>query len=43
MMKIAFALLAILGIVLGTVNLITPADAATYYYQFAPPTQNGAG
>ena len=29
---IAFAALAVLGIVLGTVNFAAPAHAATYYY-----------
>ena len=29
---IAFAVLAVLGLVLGTANLVSPAHAATYYY-----------
>ena len=32
MKTFAFAALAILGLVLGTANLVSPAHAATYYY-----------
>ena len=32
MKAIAFAALAVLGLVLGTSNLVSPAHAATYYY-----------
>ena len=37
-MKKIFAALAVLGIVLGTATLITPANAT--YYNFAPPNAN---
>ncbi|HTC08095.1 MAG TPA: hypothetical protein VK726_04900 [Acetobacteraceae bacterium] len=40
MKKFAFAALAILGVVLGTANLITPANASTVS-QFPPSTSNG--
>jgi hypothetical protein len=37
MKKIVFAALAVLGLVLGTVSLSTPGNAA---YSFAPANQN---
>jgi hypothetical protein len=37
MKKLVFTALAVLGIVLGTVSLTTPANA---YYSFAPPAMN---
>jgi hypothetical protein len=39
MKKLAFAVLAVLGIALGTAYLVTPALA----YSFAPPMENGSG
>ena len=45
MKKIALAALAVLGIVLGTVNFAAPAHAATYYYGMsrAHDTTDGGG
>ena len=41
MKKIVFAVLAVLGIFLGTVSLVAPADAAKFF-QFSEP-YTGAG
>ena len=45
MNTIAFAALAVLGLVLGTVNFATPAHAANYYYGMsqAHDTNDGNG
>ena len=45
MKTFAFAALAILGLVLGTANLVSPAHAATYYYGMSQSNDgnNGGG
>jgi hypothetical protein len=44
MKKIAIAALAVLGLVLGTVNFATPAHAANYYYGMSQSNdRNGGG
>jgi hypothetical protein len=45
MKTIAFAALAVLGLVLGTINFVAPAHAANYYYGMsqAHDTNDGAG
>jgi hypothetical protein len=45
MKTIAFAALAVLGLVLGTVNFAAPAHAANYYYGMsrAHDTNDGSG
>jgi len=40
MKKLAFAALAILGVVLGTASLITPANASAVYL-YPPSNSNG--
>jgi hypothetical protein len=40
MKNFVFAALAVLGLVLGTASLTSPAHAA---YSFAPPNQNNDG
>jgi hypothetical protein len=42
MKTIAFAVLAVLGLVLGTANLVSPAHAATYYFAMSH-SNNGNG
>jgi hypothetical protein len=42
MKTIAFAALAVLGLVLGTANLVSPAHAATYYFAMSH-SNNGNG
>ena len=36
MKTIAFVALAVLGLVLGTANLVSPVHAATYYFRYEP-------
>ncbi len=45
MKTIAFAALAVLGLVLGTVNFAAPAHAANYYYGMSSghDTTDGGG
>jgi hypothetical protein len=45
MNTIAFAAMAVLGLVLGTVNFAAPAHAANYYYGMsqARDTNDGGG
>jgi hypothetical protein len=44
MKKIAFAAIAVLGIALGTINLVSPAHAATYYFAMSRSNDgNGSG
>ena len=43
MKTIAFAVLAILGLVLGTANLVSPAHAATYYFGMTHSNDGNSG
>ena len=44
MKTIVFVALAVLGLVLGTANLVSPAHAATYYFAMSRSNDgNGSG
>ena len=43
MKTIAFAALAVLGLALGTTNLVSPAHAATYYFAMSHSGDGNGG